>query len=86
MIKLRKVLSEGINMGMGKKDVEKMVSAFISVQEKVMELYEVNGPGHKRDPIECPMCNKESLNYWCNWGDNDHIHLNCSSCNWTVMQ
>jgi len=67
-------------------EIMKRVNAFMNASEQVLELYEKNDGEPDGKPIECPMCEKETLQYACHWYGNKHVHLHCTSCEWTAMQ
>ncbi|GIP17736.1 hypothetical protein J40TS1_33780 [Paenibacillus montaniterrae] len=67
-------------------EIEKMVAAFTTVSERVLEIYEKSDGNPDGEPIECPMCEKKKLQYFCDWNGNKHIHAHCDHCNWHVAQ
>ncbi|MED0678712.1 hypothetical protein P4T20_05270 [Aneurinibacillus thermoaerophilus] len=55
--------------------------------KKVVQLYEAaNGEPNPKPALPCPACNKETINYACAWGYNNHVHFHCEHCNTSIMQ
>lgn len=55
--------------------------------EDVVQIYkEANGEPNPKPSLFCPICNKQTINYGCAWGYNNHVHFHCEHCEMRLAQ
>ena len=66
--------------------IDEHIPKILNVIKQVHEIYRTPKKGELKPYIACPWCGKETRNYNCAWGYNDHVHFSCEHCGNAFMQ